>query len=244
MFTSTVSYQYDPLRQRLFPRVELPEGEVFAGPPDPAGENLAAVSDRALYFYPGREASNTLDPLQPLLRVPVPGPVGKLGAVDLVELLDGYLVSFSFTDGAWSGETIPYQQVVYVDGDGGIETIARRQLKLDLPLAYTMRAWWLSPAMRQLSLSAQQLFAAPNPLGDVEPEPPPRDIRLLAAALCVLSLLAGAWLSGRQRHSPLQRWVWVLACGVVGLPALASLWLMYPMRERADDVPLAQVAAA
>ena len=130
-----------------------------------------------------------------------------------------------------------------LDFTTGLSTLVDARVPIDKALRL-LEGITESPAMRQLSLSAQQLFAAQNPLGDVEPAPPPRDIRLLAAALCVLSLLAGAWLSGRQRHSPLQRWVWVLACGVVGLPALASLWLMYPMRERADDVPLAQVAAA
>ncbi|MBN8263565.1 MAG: hypothetical protein J0M21_02795, partial [Xanthomonadales bacterium] len=54
----------------------------------------------------------------------------------------------------------------------------------------------------------------------------------LAAACCLLSLLGATWLSARQSHSPRARWAWVLLCGVVGLPALASLWLLYPRRER------------
>ena len=53
----------------------------------------------------------------------------------------------------------------------------------------------------------------------------------LAAVCCLLSLLAAIWVSGRQVHSPRGRWAWVLLCGVVGLPALASLWLLYPRRE-------------
>jgi hypothetical protein len=32
-------------------------------------------------------------------------------------------------------------------------------------------------------------------------------------------------------HSTRGRWAWVVLCGVVGLPALASLWLLYPRRE-------------
>lgn len=226
------AYQYDPEQQRVFARVELPAGEVFASPPDPVGENLAALSNRALYFYPGREASNTLDPLRPLLRAPMPGPVGKLSSADLVELLDGYLVAFTFSNGAWAGETVPYQQVLRIDGDGNVQQVARRALAFDLPLAYTMRTWWLSPALRELCLAAQQMFATPNPLAEGRIPPPPRHIAILAGVLCLLSLLAAIWLTRRQAHSGVARWSWVLACGVVGVPALASLWLMFPVRER------------
>ncbi|MDQ2702599.1 MAG: hypothetical protein M3Y70_07255 [Pseudomonadota bacterium] len=232
VFTPTVAYQYDPEQQRLFPRVRLPQGEVFASPPGAAGENIAVLSNRALYFYPGREASNTLDPLQPLLRVPLPGPVGELMSVELIELLDGYLLSFTYTYGAWAGEVIPSQQVLRVDGAGKVELVARRTLGFDLPRAYTMRTWWLSPVLRGFALSAQRLFAAPNPLDDGELAPPPRDIVVLAVVLCLLSLLASIWLTRRQRLTPPARWAWVLACGVIGLPALLGLWLLFPVRER------------
>jgi hypothetical protein len=228
---ASAAYQYDPEQQRVFPRVQLPAGEVFASPPDPAGENIAALSNRALYFYPGREASNTLDLLPPLLRVPMPGAVGKLASVDVVELLDGYLAAFTFSNGAWAGETAPYQQVLRIDGDGKLQQVARRALTFDLPLAYTMRTWWLSPALRELCLAAQKLFAAPDPLAEGGISPPPRHIVILAGTLCLLSLLAAIWLTRRQAHSPAARWSWVLACGVIGLPALASLWLMFPARE-------------
>lgn len=244
LFAPGVAYQYDAEQQRVFPRVRLPSGEVFASPPQPAGENLAVLSNRALYFYPGREAGNTLDVLQPLLRVPLPGPVGHLGSAELVELLDGYLVSFTFTNGAWAGEMAPSQTVLRVDGDGNVRQVARRTLAFDLPLAYTMRTWWLSPALRALCVGAQQLFASPDPLKAGVIPRPPRDIAMLAAVLCALSLLASIWLTGRQAHGRAARWAWVLACGAVGVPALISLWLLYPMRERPVELPLARPVAA
>lgn len=244
LYSPGVAYQYDPEQQRVFPRVRLPAGEVFASPPDPVGDNLAALSNRALYFYPGREASNTLDLLAPMLRVPLPGPIGHLGTVEMIELLDGYLVSFTFTNGAWAGEVLPYQQVLRVDGYGRLRQVSRRAMGFDLPLAYTMRSWWLSPALRTLSLSAQQWFATPNPLAEGAIPPPPRHIVVLAAVLCLLSLLASIWLTRRQAHTPVARWTWVLVCGVVGVPALISLWLLFPLREQIDAEPLAQAAAA
>ena len=244
VFSPGIAYQYDQEQQRFFRRVQLPSGEVFASPPDAAGDNIAVLSNRALYFYPGREANSTFDLLKPILRVPMPGQVGQLYSVDLMELLDGYLVSFTFTNGVWSGEVVPYQQVVLVDSNGNVQPVARRTLAFDLPLTYTMRTWWMSPPLRALSLHAQQLFAAHDPLKAGTIPPPPRHIVILAGVLCLLSLLAAIWLSGRQAHTPLARWSWVVACGLVGVPALISLWLLYPMRERLDDLPLAQPATA
>ncbi len=244
LFSPGVAYQYDAEQERVFPRVRLPAGEVFASPPDAAGDNLAVISDRALYFYPGREASNTLDLLPPLLRVPLPVPVGQLSSIEMVELLDGYLMSFTSTNGAWAGEMLPEQYVLRVDGEGKVETVAHRALAFDLPLVYTMRTWWLSPVLRELCLATQQLFATAKPLDAGDIPPPPRHIVMLAAALCLLSLLAATWVTRRQAHTPLSRWAWVLACGVAGVPALVSLWLMFPVREEVGDLSLAQAAAA
>jgi len=231
LYNARAIYQYDDAEGRVFERIRLPQGEVMASPPQPAGDNLLALSDRAAYFYPGREATNGLDLLQPLLRVPMPAAVGKLSRMDVVELLDGYLVSYTYTWGVWSGELQqPFQQVLRVDGAGHVREVARRALALDLPSVYTDRNTWLSPAIRVICLGAQDLFAAKTPLR-AAPEPMPAPILWLAGACCLLSLLGAVWLTGRQSHSPRGRWGWVLLCGVVGLPALISLWIMLPRRE-------------
>ena len=245
LYNARAAYQYDSEQQRMFERIRLPRGEVMASPPEPAGDNLLVLSDRAAYFYPGREAMNGLDLLQPLMRVAMPGPVGNLGRMDVVELLDGYLVSYTYTWGVWSGELQhPYQQVLRVDGKGQAREVARRALSIDLPLLYTNRNTWLSPVLRALCLGAQDLFAADDPLR-AKPEPMPAPVLWLAAICCLLSLLGAVWLSGRQAHSTRGRWAWVLLCGVVGLPALASLWLMYPRRETLPmAAPGAQPVAA
>ena len=231
LYNARAAYQYDSGQQRMFERVRLPQGEVMASPPAPAGDNILVLSNHAAYFYPGREAMNGLDLLQPLMRVPMPGPVGNLSRMDVVELLDGYLVSYTYTWGVWSGELQrPFQQVLRVDGEGRAREVARRALSIDLPSVYTNRNTWLSPVLRAICLRAQDLFAAEDPLR-AKPEPMPAPILWLAGGCCLLSLLGAVWLSGRQAHSPRGRWAWVLLCGVIGLPALASLWLMYPRRE-------------
>lgn len=63
----------------------------------------------------------------------MPGPVGNLSRMDVVELLDGYLVSYTYTWGVWGGELQqPYQQVLRVDGQGHARITARRALSIDL----------------------------------------------------------------------------------------------------------------
>ncbi len=245
LFNANAAYQYDSEQRRMFERIHLPQGEVMASPPEPAGDNLLVLSDRAAYFYPGREAANGLDLLQPLMRVAMPGQVGNLSRVDVVELLDGYLVSYTYTWGVWSGELQhPYQQVLRVDGKGHAREVARRALSIDLPSVYTNRNTWLSPVLRMLCLGAQDLFAAKDPLR-AKPQPMPAQVLWLAGACCLLSLLGAVWLSGKQAHSPRGRWTWIALCGIVGLPALASLWLMYPRRETLPiAAPGAQPVAA
>ena len=245
LFNAHAAYQYEAEQQRFFERIRLPVGEVMASPPEPAGDNILVLSDRAAYFYPGREAMSGLDLLQPLVRVPMPGHVGKLSRLDAIELLDGYLVSFTYTWGVWSGELQqPFQQVVRVDGEGKVHDVARRAIHIDLPSAYTNRNTWLSPVIRAICLGARDLFAADDPL-TAKPERVPNSVLWLAAACCLLSLLGAIWVSGRQVHSPRGRWAWVLLCGVVGLPALASLWLLYPRRERLPlPVPQARPVTA
>ena len=98
------------------------------------------------------------------MRVPMPGPIGNLSRMDVVELLDGYLVSYTYTWGVWSGELQhPYQQVLRVDGQGQAREVARRVISIDLPSAYTNRNWWLSPVLRAICLGAQDLFRGERP---------------------------------------------------------------------------------
>ena len=56
------------------------------------------------------------------------------------------------------------------------------------------------------------------------------------AGLLLLASLFGAVSRTRETDlSPPARLAWIVVCGVVGLPALMALWLLYPKRETVDD---------
>lgn len=225
-------YEYDPRHQKLWPRVTVPPGETLAGAASHAiGDHVAVLSNRALYFFDARELAEGDHLLAPRLRVPVPGPNGQLVRVDLIELLDGYLVSFLYGAGVLDGEADAYQQILRVDAEGGVETVARRALEPDGPALWRFQGWWPSPLLHSLRGSAEGLFAPPNPLVAREPGTRPPGVAATAWGLLVLSLLLAIVLVRRLPLAPTARWAWVLVCGAVGLPALVSLWLLYPERE-------------
>ena len=121
-------YQYDQDARLVLPRARLPQGERLAGFGE-AGDDVALLSDRALYFYDARELENDDGVLAPRQRVPLPGATGDLQRVDAMELLDGWLVSFSFVRSSYNAEgALPFQQIVRVDDSGRVQTVARRDV--------------------------------------------------------------------------------------------------------------------
>ena len=236
-------YQYDEDAGRVLPRVRLPRGEHVIGLGD-AGDRLAVLGDRALYLYEARDLNTGEALLQPRLRVPSPGRPGMLGDVDVMELLDGVLVSFTFTRDVYSGRGDPYQALVRVDEQGRVTEVARRELAPGYGEAYLQRGWIASPLLHALKQRVLRLFAGYQSGLDAAPPPPSRNVLALAAALSALSLLLGAWRTRRAGLPTPARLAWVAACGLVGLPALLALWLLYPPRGRPDDRPLRKLASA
>jgi len=236
--TAHAVYAYDSETRQIHTRIALPPGETLAALPTPAGESMSVLSDQALYFYDARSLANAQDVLAPRVRVPLPGAIGSLDRVDLIELLDGHLLSLVYGRGGIDGPGDSYQQLLMVDGAGRIEPVARRELSPDFPLWLRHYDWWLSPAMHASRRVLAHLFADPAPLRVRDPAPRPASMQLLAAALMLASLLAALWLSARQGLQGPRRWLWVAACGAVGLPALIALRLLHADR----DAPVMEMA--
>jgi hypothetical protein len=236
--TRGAMYQYDEEAGRIVPRARVPGGEHIVGFGE-AGERLALLSDRALYLYDARDLQTHEALLQPRLRVPTPGRVGMLARVDMMELLDGVLVSFTYTRGVYRGDGVPYQALVRVDEQGHATEVARRTLGSGYGPAFMYRNWYASPFLFTLQREALRAFAGFRPEYDTARPPVPALPRAIALVLLALSLLLALWRTRRLELSTGARLAWIACCAVVGLPAVLALWLLYPPRERLDDLPVA-----
>lgn len=231
LIAGNTAYHYDSESGQVLPRIRLPDEEVLVGA-SPVGETLGVISDRALYFFDGREAVEHQRVMTPRLRVPMPGAYHDIYDLDMIELVDGYLIVFSNSYDAHTAEgAVPYQYVLRVRDGGAIETIATRRLAYDYPAIYRYRSFWTSPALYALRDRAQHLFAPPLPLETSVAAPIPRSMWLLAGALSLLSLIGALWRTRRLAMPTAARVAWISVCGLIGLPALAALWLLYRPQE-------------
>jgi hypothetical protein len=226
-------YQYQSASRRIVPRLRVFAGEHLLGT-TPVGGSLAVITDRALYMFDGRHLVDADTPLEARQRVGIPGSPGDLSRAELIELVDGYLVSFTFTRQAHDMlGAAPYQSIIWVTDAGRQVAVATRMLGSDFPAIYRYRNWWASPVMYAVSDAALSLFSRPGPLETYATPLVPTQVRIVAGLIMLISLLAATWLCRRRELSWVRGGVWIVVCGAVGLPAVASLVLLVP---RADHV--------
>lgn len=229
-------YQFDEDAARVLLRARAPQGEEIIGL-DEAGDRIVLLTPRGLYLYDARDFDTSDDELTPRLRVPIPDAVGRLARVDLMELIDGVLVSFTYTRNVYRGEGQPYQVLLRVDGQGRRMPVARRVLVSGYGPIYTNSSWWFSPVLWTVQNRITRWTRAYRSDFDVVLPPRPVAARAVAAGLLLLAFALAAWRVRRTSMSPPARVAWVLVCGAVGLPALMALYLLYSPRERLDDLP-------
>jgi hypothetical protein len=243
LVTDRALYQYDEEAGRILPRARLPAGEHVIGLAE-AGDRIALLGDRALYLYDARDLETSDALLRPRWRVPTPGRSGLLAQADVMELLDGALVSFTFTNDVFFGRGQPFQALVRVDEQGRATEVGRRELPSGYSPLYLQRGWIASPLLHGLKQQVLGWFAGYQSEFDVDPRTQPRVVLVAAATLLLASLLLGAWRARRTELSAPARLAWVAACGLVGLPAAMALWLLYPPRERLAPLPRTRLALA
>ena len=234
LVTRSALYQFDQDNNRVALRAQLPANETLMGV-DAQGERLSVLSERALYLYDLRELHEGARLLQPRLRVPLPGKIGNLTRIERMELLDGVLLSFSFTRGRHNGRGVPHQLVLRIDEDGRATTVAERALSSGYGPVYVYNSWYPSPVLFAVQKQLTTLFGGERPQDEVAAPPVPAQAWTIAAALALASMLLVAWRSGHVAISRRARALWILAAGLLGPPSALALWLLYPRRERLAD---------
>jgi len=140
-------------------------------------------------------------------------------------------VSVVYGRGSLDGPYASLQTIWQLMPNGDATEVAWRELAHDYPMAYRHYGWWLSPAMHWLSAQARTLLTKPNPLEQRDPPTRPAEMYWLAGALMLLSVFASFWMTGTRALPALRRWLWIVACALVGIPALVAFWLMHPERR-------------
>lgn len=236
-------YQFDEESGRLLTRAVLPAGEILVGV-DQAGDRIGVLSQRALYLYDTRDLGVGDGVLAPRMRVAVPGRTGNLTRIELMELVDGALVSFAYTRGRHNGYGTAFQEIVHVDADGTQRRVAHRVLASGYPWPHTYGDWYTSPVLHRVQEAIRAAFSGYVAAEDRERLPTPPAPWALALAIALASTLAAAW---RLRHVDLPyatRGAWLVACGVLGLPALMAFALLVPRRESTADLRLPEPRTA
>jgi hypothetical protein len=131
--------------------------------------------------------------------------------------------------------------------DGRSETVARRDIARDYSEAFRYRDWVPSPVLYSVHHAAMLAFLRQHAShADGDAAGAAAAMQAIAARAAPARGGRAWWRTRRTDLSTPARIAWVVACGVVGLPALLTLWLMYPERETVadDDAVVAQLAMA
>lgn len=221
-------HRFDEDRGTIRQRIALPAGETIVAPPAPLGEALAVMSDRAIRFYDPRVLEEGDRTRPPFAITALPAPVGSLMRADLIELLDGYLLSLTYARGAVSGPARAWQRIVEVRDGAGARIVAERALRPDFPAASRFAPYWLSPPLQIVRETVETAGSGVMPTEAREPAPIPATVWAVAAALSLAAAAVAAGLARRRRFGLRDGTAWTLATLVLGLPMLIAFWLIRP----------------
>lgn len=215
----------------LHRRIRLPAGEAVVAEPAIAGSVLAIMSNRYLRLYDARVLDDGQAIYPQLAAIPLSAPVGSLMRIDMIELLDGYLISFTYARGGADGPAKAWQEILVVDGAGRSRPVARRILHPDFPLAARFLPYWTSPALKLLRDTAEKAGGGYVPFDAREPVQVPRSVWLATALLALVSGLGTILFARKWRIGWRERGIWTLATLALGLPMLLAFWLIRPVRK-------------
>lgn len=240
LMTRSALYAIDEDDNRPHELIRLAEGEQFVNIPQRQFNRMFLLTNqRVLAYRDDRNAVSAFAP--PILdwQLPLAQGVEQLEFVDIAELLDGWLVSTLYGEGQrqigfnqFHHYAVPSQQVVYVDDDRNVHPINERVINRDFsPLQQV--DWWFSPLLHLLAEWPDSVLdkGLTWPLkADVLPNVPvfyPVAIGLMLASV----IIAVLWLR-RAPMNTTRRYVWLVNCALLGVPALLALICLEPRSAR------------
>ena len=196
------------------------------------------TNQRLLAYRPDRAAQSKLAPpildWQLRLAKDEPAPLH----VNVVELLDGWLVLLFYSEArefdGFESLTSPWEQLVHIDTAGKSTVVGERRdirgqhVSFVGPVMVPVASWWVSPPFYALAHLPDLLETGLTHRPRFEPLPRVALFYPLTAVLMLISVVAGyGWLRGTQVGAP-RRILWLVSCGLLGVPALLSLICLEP----------------
>lgn len=240
LLTPHALYGIDKETQKVSVRLALQGGEQFTALPKPQfGRLLLLTNQRLLAMREDRRSAASIKPLVMDWKLSLPAGPQHLDFISLVELMDGWLVSFVYDNGMrqigfnqFNVVAQPWQQVQFVGADGGATVVSERLINADFP-ALHRSSWWLSPLLDVIT-TVPEATLEKGLTWPMRLTPLPRVPALQIAAVFLLLLSTGVawwWLRGAGIPRARRR-VWLASCALLGLPALLSLFLLEPRESR------------
>ncbi|MDA8019880.1 MAG: hypothetical protein MPN21_20765 [Thermoanaerobaculia bacterium] len=234
-------YRFDSEHMRFDLWFESAGDERLAAPISEHADFLATWTDRRLLLFLPAATSAHRGNLSPFASVPLSGQLRNLEKILVAPVDGGFAVSVVYGTLS-SRDLLPARQQVFeVDANG------RADLVTDTPLGHGPPAWsrhWgfiMSPFLRSLHdviwTAVAPRRSEPVRLGDLLQRPPPAKVLGLAAWVAACSAAMTAWLVRRRRLRGRERWAWVLAAALTGLPGFLSFLFVMPAPDRARAEP-------
>lgn len=224
--------------------------EVFVAPARKIAEGLDfSLTNQRLIAHP--TIRNDGSPASIAWSLALPGPLSNLDRIDIAKLNEGTLVSFDYGRAMTSGAPGSAHIVMFVAPDGKADVISRRPFTHDYPALYEHVEWWTSPLLHAI-VSLKNIVFDRGMVPDQDdpwhlaPLRYPRPPIVIAAAL-LLAALSGLGAYRRLRSSALPahgKAAWIMACALIGLPALFSLMALQPRPARETRATSVQPVAA
>jgi hypothetical protein len=221
-------FAFDDDKGRFEERLALPAGETILGGPVVVGDSAVLLGNRALHFFDRRDLAGDQPRHREMAAVPLPGPPANIQRIDAIELLEGYLVSFTYGRDTPFGPTVAWQQMVEVNGAGRSTLVARRAITQDFPAASRFARYWISPLLNEVRTALETVGSRQHAAWDHQEIRVPGGVWIAALFVAILSALATWWFASRRRLDRREALLWAFAALLLSAPMALTFLLLKP----------------